>query len=59
MCSALDLLQLTESDILLDIGAGEGNFIILAVERTNVRKAIGVEIVEERFEIALREMQSS
>jgi len=48
MEQALALLALTEDDVAVDIGAGDGRFLIQCAEKTAVRRCIGVEIDEER-----------
>ena len=44
---ALELLELNESDVLLDIGCGDGRALIAAAKIYRCR-AIGIEIEEER-----------
>ena len=45
---AIDLLEINSSDTVVDIGAGDGRFMVRCVERTEASKVIGVEIDEER-----------
>ena len=45
---ALALLALTAEDVAVDIGAGDGRFLLLCAEKTPVRLCMGVEIDEER-----------
>ena len=52
MEAALDLLQLTSEDVLVDIGAGDGSFVIRAAQGTAVGAAVGIEICEERVAAA-------
>lgn len=54
--AALDLLQLTSEDVVFDIGAGEGSFIIRAAQRTTVGSAVGIEICNERVTMANNEI---
>jgi ubiquinone/menaquinone biosynthesis C-methylase UbiE len=51
MDAAIELLQLTSNDILFDVGAGEGNFIIRVADNTEAT-AIGIEICEDRANLA-------
>ena len=44
----LRLLALTAEDVAVDIGAGDGRFLLLCAERTPVRLCVGVEIDEDR-----------
>lgn len=46
--TALEMLNLKKDDILYDIGAGDGRFLIHAIKETDVSKCIGIEIHEER-----------
>lgn len=41
-------------DVLLDVGAGDGRFLVLAVLETAVGRALGVELSRERHRIAER-----
>ena len=45
---AIDLLEIGASDTVVDIGAGDGRFMVRCAERTETSKIIGVEIDEER-----------
>jgi hypothetical protein len=51
--TALDLLNPKPGDILYDIGAGDGNFLIAAAQNTDVGKVIGIEICPERVTLAI------
>ena len=44
---AIELLNLTENDIVFDIGAGDGRFLFRICELTNCQ-VIGIEIIKER-----------
>ena len=46
--AALGLLQVTEQDVVVDIGAGDGRFLMHAATKTSARRVFGVEIDEER-----------
>eukprot|EP01036_Dinobryon_divergens_P031321 gene31321-40696_t len=48
MLAALDLLQLTSEDVVFDIGAGDGSFVIRAAQDSPVSAAVGIEICEQR-----------
>jgi 16S rRNA A1518/A1519 N6-dimethyltransferase RsmA/KsgA/DIM1 with predicted DNA glycosylase/AP lyase activity len=49
---AILMLQPQADEVVFDIGAGEGNFIIRCSEMTPARCCIGVEIDEERAALA-------
>ena len=55
--SALEIMEITEDDVVIDMGAGEGNFIISCAQTTKAKKIIGIEIEENRFEIAKENMK--
>lgn len=57
MNAALIELKIKEDDIVFDIGAGDGRFIIHCAENTPVSKCIGIEIDEERGNEALTKIQ--
>jgi hypothetical protein len=42
-----ECLELTESDILVDIGCGDGRVLLEGLKSSNARKAIGIEISRE------------
>lgn len=46
----LDYLQLTEDDVVYDLGSGLGKFIFQVYLMTPVKKAIGIELSETRWE---------
>ena len=50
------LAALDSEDVVFDIGAGEGSFIILAAQRTIVGSAVGIEICDERVAMANNEI---
>ena len=52
MLAALDLLQLTSEDVVFDIGAGDGSFVIRAAQDSAVSAAVGIEICEQRVAAA-------
>ena len=52
MLAALDLLQLTSEDVVFDIGAGDGSFVIRAAQCSPVSAAVGIEICEQRVAAA-------
>jgi len=54
MDEALGLLSLLEDDVAVDIGAGDGRFLLHCASKTAVRKCWGVEIDEERGGAAQR-----
>jgi len=45
---ALELLEITSSDVVFDVGAGDGRFVIRCAESTSASRVVGVEIDEER-----------
>jgi len=48
MLKAMDLLELSTSDTLYDIGCGDGRFLIQCCKQTEVLRMVGVEIDTER-----------
>mmetsp|Transcript_31106 Transcript_31106/g.29683 ORF Transcript_31106/g.29683 Transcript_31106/m.29683 type:complete len:163 (+) Transcript_31106:186-674(+) len=52
---AIELLEIKSSDVVYDIGAGDGRFIIECHQRTGA-KCIGIEIDEKRAEEARRDI---
>ena len=48
---ALDLLEVTSADVMLDVGCGDGRSLIAAAVRCGAR-GIGIEIEEERAALA-------
>ena len=51
--TAINLLSPSPEDIVYDIGAGDGNFIIRCAESTNASKVFGIEICDERVSNAI------
>jgi len=47
-------LELTSSDVLVDLGSGYGRMVIYAALATNIKKAIGIELVAERASVSSR-----
>lgn len=45
---ALEMLKIEETDVVYDIGCGDGRFILKCATNTNAKKSIGIEIDEER-----------
>jgi 16S rRNA A1518/A1519 N6-dimethyltransferase RsmA/KsgA/DIM1 with predicted DNA glycosylase/AP lyase activity len=56
--SAIEALQIEPSDIVYDIGAGDGRFVIKCAQSTGVR-CVGVEIDETRHELAVQAIESA
>jgi hypothetical protein len=56
---AIEKLQITSSDIVFDIGAGDGRFLIRCGEKSNAESIIGIEIDEERGLLAKESILSS
>lgn len=48
----LEVAKAGPNDVLYDLGSGDGRIPITAVERFNVRRAVGIEINPERIEQA-------
>lgn len=57
--TALELLQPDASDVVYDIGCGEGRFLQACCERTSAQRVIGVEIDADRAELARSKLRSS
>eukprot|EP00605_Chrysophyceae_sp_TOSAG23-4_P001681 GSChrysophyteH1.ASY1.ANO1.1847.1 assembled CDS len=55
---AIDLLDIKSSETVVDIGAGDGRFMIRCAERTGA-KVLGVEIDEERGAEAVAKIESA
>ncbi len=51
--SMLKLAKAGPNDIVYDLGCGDGRILIMAVKEFNVKKAIGVEIREDKVKEAL------
>eukprot|EP00929_Paragymnodinium_shiwhaense_P059092 TRINITY_DN29578_c0_g2_i3.p1 TRINITY_DN29578_c0_g2~~TRINITY_DN29578_c0_g2_i3.p1 ORF type:complete len:236 (-),score=35.02 TRINITY_DN29578_c0_g2_i3:53-760(-) len=47
---ACELFQLTSEDVVCDLGCGHGGFCITAVQRAQVRKAIGIDVCQGNLE---------
>lgn len=54
---AIEQLNISSTDIVYDIGAGDGRFLIRCVETTSVLNCIGVEIDEERAMLAIKNIK--
>ncbi|MEM6753352.1 MAG: class I SAM-dependent methyltransferase [Cyanobacteria bacterium P01_C01_bin.38] len=48
----LTLAKVNKNDVLYDLGSGDGRIPITAVEKYNVKRAVGIEINPERIEEA-------
>ncbi len=57
--SSLSFAELSSEDILIDLGSGDGRAVFLAVQKYNVKKAIGYEISDLPFHISKIKKQIS
>ncbi|AAK40871.1 class I SAM-dependent methyltransferase [Saccharolobus solfataricus] len=55
----LEIAKASQDDIVYDLGCGDGRIIITAVKDFNVKKAIGVEINDERIREALANIEKN
>lgn len=51
--SACKLAKITSSDVVYELGSGDGEFIITSVNEFHAKKAIGIEIDYSRYFISL------
>lgn len=46
----LEIAKVGENDVVYDLGAGDGRVIIMAIKEFNAKKAVGIEINDERVQ---------
>lgn len=56
---AIELLAPSETDVVFDIGAGDGRFLVRCAESSNAERCIGVEIDEARGKEAKENIEAS
>lgn len=56
---AIELLAPGEADVVFDIGAGDGRFLVRCAETSNAARCIGVEIDEARGKEAQQNIEAS
>jgi len=55
----LEIAGVGPSDIVYDLGAGDGRIVITAVKKFNAKKAVGIEISDERVREALENIKKN
>jgi len=55
----LELANITPDDIVYDLGAGDGRIIITAVKDFNAKKAVGIEINDNRVEEIIKKITNN
>ena len=52
-----DLVDLKKDDVFYHLGCGDGKGIVIAVENYNIKKAVGIDINENKIETARKNLQ--
>jgi len=52
LAKAIEVLEITGDDTVIDIGAGDGRFLLQCAESSTAKRIVGYEIDEERGKIA-------
>jgi tRNA G37 N-methylase Trm5 len=55
----LEIASVGPEDIVYDLGCGDGRIVITAVKKFNVKKAVGIEINDERIREALENIKKN
>ena len=55
----LEVAEVNEKDIIYDLGAGDGRVLIIAVNDFNVKKAVGIEINDDRIKEAIENIEKN
>ena len=55
----LEIARAGQEDVVYDLGCGDGRILITAVKEFNVRKAVGIEINEEKVKKAIENIKKS
>ena len=53
----LELVQVTESDVVFDLGCGDGHILVSAVKAFHAQQAIGYELDVHRYQTALQSIR--